>query len=579
MYAISFHFLEESDLLSKTKSYNSRLLSDKHITHIGKTAVLPYDCYPNMICPDGEHKDNLNNLYNKYKLSFHKNSEEENTICENLIEDEIKKRWCSGKSGRWRQDICGKRCDFSARSVLTPNPYLSLIQIGIPMIWRRIMTIEEEYKIDKNINIISIVDKLNRNKYDPRYRKPEHGDLIIRELNEGELVLVNRQPTLRESNFVAMEVFWIKKKTIQMHPALFSMFDADCDGDEINIHLPQVRQEELYSLHITKAIINYGNNSLTPSVVQDAVVGKCLNSKFTNKNNIHTSVLTNNPINTLNNIFNVYKDGCNTAYTQGFSVGFDFNEVDFMIDTGAKGKKKHKEKIRSMLTGVYDDNTHFKDCQLARLAMISISLKTADTGYISRRLPYHLDDVKQDKFGICTDLDKMIIQYPTKLDSNVRHIKNIGLYLVSVIMPPLTQKMLDSFHTASVGESLENEISKFVSLINCSSIDLKDIYKTKGILYTKKWLFKEFDLFFKNDIKTQWIQLLVDFLCVNGERIGIGIHSLKTRIDKYTNFDETLNIPIIKLCKFGTPYKNITRAAKKSYYDDLNSYHSVEFFK
>ena len=257
---ITFSLLDESTLHKKTSAYDKRLLSQKHITHLGNIAVLPYDCYPNIKRPDGEYKDNLHRLYSQLYNSLHKEHDDtqlrQNT--EAIIE-EIKNRWKSGKMGRWRQDLCGKRCNFTARSVLTPNPHLSLVQVGIPSIWKKTLTLQETWSPD--MRVVAVIDKNNR-KFDPRYRKPSEGCIVLRQLEEGELVLVNRQPTLRVSNFVAMEILWTQGKTVQMHPGLFSMFDADCDGDEINIHVPQIPQQELQSMRIKHAIFNYGNNSL-----------------------------------------------------------------------------------------------------------------------------------------------------------------------------------------------------------------------------------------------------------------------------------------------------------------------------
>jgi hypothetical protein len=589
---VTFELLDTVKLKEITRVYSSTIPCIKHITHIGDVAILPHNCTPNIHRPDGEYKDNLNKIYNKLSQNIDHIQNYEHTKKE--VYDEIASRWMGGKTNRWRQDICGKRCNFTARSVLSPNPHNRLIQVGLPNIWRRKLTLSELWLPSKQINIVAVIGNCGK-KFHPRFCKPVLGTTVIRELNEGELVLVNRQPTLRETNFVAMEVIWHTGKTIQMHPGVFSMFDADCDGDEINIHLPQIPQEELEGMHIKHCIRNFADMSLTPSVIQDATIGICLLGNFKRKREIHDSLIDAPDV--FDRVKEFYDIGCNEAYKNGFSIGFDFKGVDFMISSGAKGKTVHKEKIRKMLAGVYNNEEHFKSCQEARDAVISTSLKTAETGYISRRLSYHLDDVVRNSDGNCVDYGKWLVQYPNRLPSEVSHIKHIGLHLVTVVMPPLTQKMLDSFHTVAAGEKLINETSLFNSLINCSSIELKSIFETSGLFIAKHWLFTQFQSVFKGDISDFWIQFLVDFLCMSGYPIGVGMTRLQGRLDacnmlkqdsdeddysdddqNKTKKDNLMELPVFKFCKFGNPLKNLIRAAKNNVHDNLSSYHSREIF-
>lgn len=565
---VTFENLNEAHLQKATKIYNKNNLAVSNITHIDGLAVLPYDCYPNILRPDGEYKDNLHKLYNKY--SSNKDEKVKHEIFE-----EISNRWKGGKQSRWRQDICGKRCNYTARSVLTPNPNLRIDQIGLPDEWKRKLTLRERSNFEnKRKKIIYIVDHKGQ-RFHPMYRKIQKNDDIVRELDNDDLVLVNRQPTLRESNFVSMKVKWHTYKTIQMHPAVFSMFDADCDGDEINIHLPQIHQKYMERMMIQNSFIDYGNYSLTPSVIQDATVGLCKAQRFKNKSQIHDYVLSETTPHT--SLYELYKEGTKFSYDIGFSIGFDFEDIDFMISCGAKGKTIHKTKIRSMLEGIYNDDEHFKACQEARVAMISTSLKTAETGYISRRLSYHLNDIIQDKNGKCKDRisNKYLLGIET-LPKNVKHIENIGIYLVSVLMPPLTQKMLDSFHAASAGESIDNQTSYFDSLVNCTSPSLKEIFDIKGIHSAKDWLTNEFTKFFDGKIKDFWIKILVEFLFITGEPIGVGMTTLSKRHEILFQTDKIS--PVFKDCKFGNPLRILKKAVKKNYHDDLSSFHSRDMF-
>tara|TARA_Y100000389_G_scaffold203398_1_gene251702 strand:- start:2479 stop:4179 length:1701 start_codon:yes stop_codon:yes gene_type:complete len=560
--SVSFEKLDSIRIKQVCHSYNSQFPSEKRLSHINGEIVLPLNCYPHIVQKNGRIlRDKLEGLYKKLHRDFNRDSGDKDNI-KNSIREEILLRW-KGKFGRWRKDICGKRCNHTARSVLSPNPKLELYQVGLPVDWKKTLLVEDTY--DVHCDIIAVLR--NERKFHPKFCKPKKGDVILRQLNEGDLVLVNRQPTLRESNLVAMEVVWHDKKTIQMHPGVFSMFDADCDGDEINIHLPQVGQELLKNMHITKSIWNLGDMTLSPSIIQDAVVGLCLNENdFKLNEDIH-----NDPRVILNRMKKYYDKGTHVSFQHGFTIGFDFSEIDYMIKTGAKGKKAHSGMIRKMLKGIYDNNEHFLACQEARIAMISTSLKTADTGYISRRMAYHFDDVIQEN-GMAIDYQlnsKRICSVPNEF----RHIKNIGAYMVTVFMPPLTQKMLDSFHTAAVGESSTNTSHKFQELLNCTSLKMIEIYSNEGIEATKDWIRNELQKEFV-DLHQFWVDLLIEYILITGKPIGIGMTSLKKRVC----YEDTKVMPIFKLCKFGSPLKHLEYAVEKGISDNLTSYHSSELF-
>lgn len=598
---VSFSELDPKLLRKNTKKYSRSFPSEDHLTHICDTAVLPLDCYPKIHRPDGIYKDPLEKLYETY-------AKKEDEASLNAIRTELKSRWNTNKTGRWRSDVCGKRCNYTARSVLSPNPTLKLVEVGLPRKWRSLLTILDAY--DGVMDYSSVVDEKGRC-FDKRFRKAGIGDLIRRELCVGDLVMVNRQPTLRVSNFVSMHVRWVSEKTIQMHPGVFSMFDADCDGDEINIHVPQSLEarKELESMHISKALFDLADYSLNPSVIQDAMVGCYLRGDGKNKREIHKKcassfsqrdmidsiVSENRTMQTVQeNIENAYMHGCSAAYEHGFSIDFGFSSIDTMIGCGAKGKTVHKERIRQFYRGIYDNDEYFRECQADRKAIIATSLKTADTGYISRRMTYHLNDVCH-KNGQCVEDGKWYVRYGSSSEEEpFTKVKNIGLYLVTVLMPPLTQKMLDSFHTTSAGDDLEDETSEFNKIINCTHSELLRMYNSEGIMSAKKWIYDKLVTFYDGQIDTYWIRLLCDFLCMTGRPLGMNTSHFKKRMashalsqvseDEFCEYGEapkthdTYETHVFKTSKFSNAYKHIHDAAKKKERDMLTSSHGRELF-
>ena len=575
--AITFTKLDKNKI-EVLKSY-SEIIQSNFLTKIENTIVLPNDCMPNISTSKGVLKDPLYTLYSKLKKAFNSDDIEKIEIIREKVKDELKSRW-NGKNGRWRKDLCGKRANYVARSVISPNANLELFQIGLPVNFKRTLLKQELYENENEKNTIVFIVQ-NEKKFDVRFKKPQIGDSILREINEDELVLVNRQPTLRNSNFVAMHVVWNgMSKTIQMHPANLSMFDADCDGDEINIHVPQKMPDEcLEVFHIKHALRDFSSTQmkLNQSVIQDAVVGLC-QLNFKNKHEIHDSIHRNE--NEMEHFKKMYDIGLKNAYETGFSIGFDFSEVDLMVDNGAKGNSNHKIKIREMFRGSYDDGNHVEKCKLARIAMISTSLKTASTGYISRRLSYHLDDVKIDK-GIIGEFG-FFLSYPCIIPNEFKHLKNIGLQLVSVLIPPLTQKLLDSFHFAASGEEIKDETKFFDSLVNCSHNRINEIFVEEGIFAVKEWLLQQFKQFFDGfKIDSFWLCLIVDFLTVTGKPIGIDVFSLHKRHVEYKKFDKDHSIPILKLFKFSRPQSLLKMIQTKKddvFFDNLESNHSRELF-
>lgn len=570
---IQFSKLSE-EALKTTPKYNPFCKIDA-ISHIGNDTVgyfpvLPSSCTPSEKRYEGTFEDKLCPMYSQLYQYVFSNDKEKIETMSSAIQSEIQSRWGNGKNGRWRSAVCGKRCEFSARSVLTPNPHLEIHQVGLPLCWKSKLTLVEHWtNFNKKYKVAYYIDAEGK-RYHPKYKKWDASLKVERELENGGLVIVNRQPTLRESNIVSMNLVWIDTLTVQLNPSVFSLFDADCDGDEVNIHIPQVEQCHLERLHVLDTI---KRNQYQLKLIQDAAVGMCLKYDVKNKREVNVSSF---------DMKHLYLTGTRHAYTSGFSIGFDFNEIDFMIDSGAKGKPVHKGKMRQMLDGVYDDSTHWEQCKQARIALISTSLKTAETGYISRRLSYHFDDVKLNpESHLLTDLNLWVIRYPPlEIPASISHVKgitNFGLHLNSIIMPPLTQGMLDSFHAASAGETVNDNTSVINSILNCSHPELKHCFKISGIIAARRWIFNALKEFLPN-INEYYIQSIVDFLCITGRPLGIQTNHLRQRYELYSRFDDSWKVPILKLAKFQAPYKIIQYACENNMRDTLDSYHSFECF-
>lgn len=201
------------------------------------------------------------------------------------------------KEGRIRGNLMGKRVDFSARSVITPDPNIDIDELGVPIKIAMNLTfpeivnkynIEEMYKLVKNGNDVYPGAKYIRQNDGKGYRTIrlknldkekivlKFGDIIDRHLRNGDYVLFNRQPSLHKMSMMAHKVRVMPYDTFRLNVCCTPSYNADYDGDEMNMHVPQSIQteHELLSLaSVPTQIISPRESAPIISVVQDIVVG------------------------------------------------------------------------------------------------------------------------------------------------------------------------------------------------------------------------------------------------------------------------------------------------------------------
>jgi DNA-directed RNA polymerase II subunit RPB1 len=209
----------------------------------------------------------------------------------------------NGKGGRMRGNLMAKRVDFSARSVITADPNISIRELGIPL------------KIAKNITKPEIVNNFNKSfltklvlngpdihpgakilekqngesitlRYvDKQTINLEIGDIVHRHMMDGDAVLFNRQPTLHRMSMMCHIAKIMKQgDTFRMNVADTKPYNADFDGDEMNLHMPQdiESESELKNLAaVPYQIVSPANNSSIIGIYQDSMLGSY---QFTREN-------------------------------------------------------------------------------------------------------------------------------------------------------------------------------------------------------------------------------------------------------------------------------------------------------
>ena len=142
-----------------------------------------------------------------------------------------------GKQGRFRQNLLGKRVDYSGRSVIVVGPSLKLNQCGLPR--RMALELFKPFVMHR-----LVVDGLASNIKSARRlverAKPEVYD-VLEEVVKERPVMLNRAPTLHRSGIQAFEPVLIDGSAIQIHPLVCTAFNADFDGDQMAVHVPLSR--------------------------------------------------------------------------------------------------------------------------------------------------------------------------------------------------------------------------------------------------------------------------------------------------------------------------------------------------
>lgn len=198
-----------------------------------------------------------------------------------------------GKEGRIRGNLMGKRVDFSARSVISPDPLLSVGQVGVPMSIAKVHTFPERVNSFNIEYLQKLVNRgpnehpganyvirtdgqridLNFNRFD---LKLERGFIVERHMKEDDIVLFNRQPSLHKMSMMGHRVKIMGGKSFRLNLSATSPYNADFDGDEMNLHMPQsyaTKAELEFLAAVEKQIVSPQSNKPVIGSVQDTVVG------------------------------------------------------------------------------------------------------------------------------------------------------------------------------------------------------------------------------------------------------------------------------------------------------------------
>src|SRR5438309_20114 len=177
-----------------------------------------------------------------------------------------------GKQGRFRENLLGKRVDYSARSVIVVGPELKLHQCGLP---KKIALELFQPFIIRRLKDLGHADTIKSAKK-MLERKDDQGWDILEEVTKTHPVLLNRAPTLHRMGIQAFEPTLIEGNAIRIHPLVCKGFNADFDGDQMAVHLPlsiEAQVEAMTLMMATNNIFSPANGNPIISPTQDIVMG------------------------------------------------------------------------------------------------------------------------------------------------------------------------------------------------------------------------------------------------------------------------------------------------------------------
>ena len=177
-----------------------------------------------------------------------------------------------GKQGRFRQNLLGKRVDYSGRSVIVIGPELKLNQCGLP---KKMALVLFEPFIIRRLKELGFVHTVRGARKMIEKKSPEVWD-ILEEVTKGHPILLNRAPTLHRLSIQAFEPILIEGEAIRIHPLVCTAYNADFDGDQMAVHVPLSLEAIMECKLLMMATSNIfspssGKPILTPS--QDIVLG------------------------------------------------------------------------------------------------------------------------------------------------------------------------------------------------------------------------------------------------------------------------------------------------------------------
>ena len=398
----------------------------------------------------------------------------------------------NGKKGIMRLNLQGKRVDYSGRTVISPDPTIATNEISVPLkmamnlTYNEIVTIENIERMKILINngdeiypgAKRYIDKDTGKFIHPSInfqrrvrRELKVGDTVQRHLQDGDIIYVNRQPTLHKQSMMG---HFVKVRrdpnilTLGLPVSATNSYNADYDGDEMNVHVPQSigsQCELIFLANVQHQLMSHTDTEMVLGVIEDGLIGSyimCENITFNWREAMNMAAcLKINNIDLVKNKKYTSKDLLSILFTDTkFSYkSIDDGKVDLHIENGkfidGKIGKKHIGIGGSLLKELW-----YNHSRQATIDFIDNIQKITNIFNIYEGITVSISDFSLDQKALDeVDIYKKTIM--TQTNAKVTNIENNTKYLTSDIVDKILLSALDNVRTHTV-----NIISNSISATN-----------------------------------------------------------------------------------------------------------------
>ncbi len=383
------------------------------------------------------------------------------------------------KEGRIRHNLVGKRTNFSARTVISPDPMLKINEVGVPEIMALKLTVPERVTswnmehlkkfIEKGpkkypgANYIVRPDgkkkKLTEETIEQAVEELQPGYIVERHLMDGDLAIFNRQPSLHRMSMMAHKVRVLPYKTLRLNPAVCFPYNADFDGDEMNLHIPQTEEAmaeaEILMLVETQLISpRYGLAVI--GCIQDAISGNYIltQKSFSLKREEAADILMQVGITDMSKL-----------PKKEYVTGKEIFSAILPDDFGYIGKSKSAEEPEliiekgKLISGIMDKNNLGEG---SGLLLRNIHKKYGEkyaVEFIGRI--FRLGIAVLMKRGFTTTVSDTDL--PEKVDGDIKHLLDVSRQEVNDLIRAYKEGTLDSFPGRTLRETLELKIMEVLN--------------------------------------------------------------------------------------------------------------------
>lgn len=401
------------------------------------------------------------------------------------------------KQGRIRSNLAGKRTNFSARTVISPDPMIRLNEVGIPDIIAVKLTVPERIT-EWNMAYLKTFVENGPTKYpganyvvrnDGKKKKItdetkaslveelQPGYIVERHLIDGDIALFNRQPSLHRMSMMCHRVKILPYKTFRLNPSVCNPYNADFDGDEMNLHIPQTeeaRAEAEILMEIPTQLISprYGLSII--GCKQDAIAGNYLltrDSTFTREEAV--DLLFSVGISDFSNLSAKETLNGKEIFSALLPKDFNFNGKSRL----PSDNPDHKLEIRNgkIISGVIDKNSIGEESGLMLRSLHKNYGEKATVDLIEKIFRMGIEVLLRHGFStVISDMD-----LPLEAQNKIKEILNQAEENVNSLIAQYHEKKLEIFPGRTVEETLELKILEALNKARNETGKVVSVYSDK----------------------------------------------------------------------------------------------------